>query len=109
MTYMKREAEAEANRLWPKGWPNRTMMIAAFVAGAVWAAPRKVRTREDGHDGQHVAHLQRGMPLTAWTDASTDSENGSAAHNCADHDTWPCSAVNAARTDRPIRPEEETR
>lgn len=34
-------------------------------------------TREDGHDGQHVAHLQRGMPLTAWTDATTDREDGS--------------------------------
>lgn len=31
-------------------------------------------TREDGHNGQHVAHLQRGMPLTAWTDASSGSE-----------------------------------
>lgn len=52
MTYMKREAQEKANALWPKGWPNRNMMIAAFVAGAVWAAPRKAypatETKEQG-------------------------------------------------------------
>lgn len=47
MTYMRSEAKREAERLWPKGWPNRNTMIAAFVAGAVWAAPRPAHPAPD--------------------------------------------------------------
>lgn len=56
-------------------------------------------TREEQHGGQHVAHLDRGIPMVAWTDAVPDRTNRSAVDD--GHDGWcGCDTCEANRTNR---------
>lgn len=84
----------------------RTLLKDAGWRLGVYGSDRVTRDYCPDHAaGRSRTSLRRdaadALEIAEPADELTRPASSSLAHDCADHDTWPCSAVNAARTEDP--------